>query len=189
MLPERRLDGHQVGLDFDDKERPGQRIPANQVDRTALAPLRVGGLGAHFPPELRQPRRNRADQPCVALVEDAVDLRAEPSDGDLQTRTEPARYGPDRAEAQVARSSELDGGHRRPADTGAPGEIHLSEAASAAHDPNQPAETEVVHRPTMTPTPFRVPTLEMAGAHGAMAGAHPRYAGRSRAMTCGTRIT
>ena len=77
-VSERLLDRGELGLQLDDEQGSTWRVPAQQVDRPALAEDRIADFGHDGPAELFEPPREKHAEPGVPLVEQAVEIPAAP---------------------------------------------------------------------------------------------------------------
>ena len=68
-VSERLLDRGELGLQLDDEQGSTWRVPAQQVDRPALAEDRIADFGHDGPAELFEPPREKHAEPGVPLVE------------------------------------------------------------------------------------------------------------------------
>jgi hypothetical protein len=97
VLPQRRLDREQLGLDLDDEERAGLGVIGQDVDRAGLTSKCIGRFDLDRPADSPQSSRRRGDQLSVAGIEQPIQLAAAPSHADLKLcieRSKDARESP-----------------------------------------------------------------------------------------------
>ena len=168
---EHRLDVGDDGLDLDNQQQAGRRMPSEDVDRSALSPDRVADLGNRDPARGSEPSYDRVDQGGVALVQQAVQSLALPEDA--QVEAGPERFsdrvdGSDRAQTDLAA---LDSGDRRLGRPCPICQLRLRPGTATAERAEGEAESDGVHSGTMAGAAYRQLTCTCETARLSRAGA------------------
>lgn len=146
QLREELAEVDQLSLDLDNQHRPRDRMPAEQVDDSTLAELRVRDFGLHLPaPEPRDPADEELGERGVPRVDDPIKvectrpwLQGHSDLEDLGDRSQVAEAEPTRMPVLQAR----DLGTRQPRPVG---ELLLRHGTSNAREPDHATERQVIH--------------------------------------------
>ena len=140
-----RLERNELGLDLHHERGPRRRMHCEDVDRPAFAELRVRDLPRYRPSEASETPGNPADERCVPLVEEAIELTATPRDVDDDTGVDCRKHACDRPERERVPMPPFDQRHARLADAGDAGQVALAPSASPTERPKHTPDPHAVH--------------------------------------------
>jgi hypothetical protein len=139
VLAKGRLDRGDLGLDLHDDKAVRPRMPAQEIDRAALAPLRVRHLCDGLPVEVAQPARRRIDEGGVPSIEQPVNIRPQSADIGLEGQAEDGHDPPRRRDPDPGGATLLEVRDEGPADASPRRQVDLAPATPMAKDPNESA--------------------------------------------------
>ena len=132
-------------LDLHDQQRPGRRVPGDDVDRPSLAVDAERELDDHLPACSSEDRGAPLDQVCVDLVKQARSLPTSPSWLERQGDFERCRDATGRGQRQPFQLPPFRAGHRRLRYAGSSRDIDLAPPSSPAHRTKQVPDASIIH--------------------------------------------
>jgi len=145
VLAECRLQGREFGLDLNDREYSRRRMPRDEIDRPALAPLCIGDLRGGLPARRGELPCCGPDEPRVRLVQQSIHVGAQATDRELGTEPEGSDRSLHAGQRQAVCHPVLDERYGAPAHDRPSREVCLPPAATLAKDAHETTNTNKVH--------------------------------------------
>jgi hypothetical protein len=130
-------------------------VPAQHVDRSAIAELVEGHLNGDFPSGGPQLGDHAIDEHGVRLIEEAVEAFSSPPHANIEIGAKGMADELELRHVGVPGKPELDVGDERPRHARRGSEVCLAPSEANADRPHRPADTEAVHRNTLGPGAYR----------------------------------
>jgi hypothetical protein len=140
----------EVGLDL--RRHNSQSFPAcsHDVDRTALAVLRIRHLHEYLPAERPQPANRLRNQGRMVLIEKSVDFAAAPAHVGLPARIDRCEQTPHGVAGELRAVPALDERYRLLREAGLLAERRLRQEQTSSKRPEYSTDSHVVHRSIVT---------------------------------------
>lgn len=145
----RSLDRHQLGLELHDEAGPLVGAARQNVDRSALAVLRVGHLNGYSPAQSAEPLRRAVRDGRVPLVEQSIEGGAVPSQLERQSCIEHPGNRTHCVEGVAAGVPRFDSRPGALADACFGRNVRLAPAGPATQEANRSPELPIVHPRSM----------------------------------------
>jgi uracil-DNA glycosylase family 4 len=145
-----RLHIRDHGLDLDDQERPTCRMPAEHVDRAALAEAVEGDLGQRLPATFRERLKHDLDHPSVRRIEQSIQPLALPQQPHRHPRPDRLGDASKRVTGQPVGIAALGTGYRRLRHAGTPPELGLGPPPPTTERPDAETHAHGVHSGSLT---------------------------------------
>ena len=132
-------------LDLDEKKSSRSLVPSDDVDQAALAGMSKRDLRTSDPADAAQVGDDRLNERRVAGVRHSLDVACSSPDRKVEPRLEHPRHAPDRCHGDRIEVASFDPGDRLIRNASQPRDICLPHPAPNPKDPQQGADSLVVH--------------------------------------------
>jgi hypothetical protein len=148
-FPIERADGlanvDDLGLDLDEEQRPGRRMPGRDVDEATLAREIERHLGPRDPALATKRPEQRLHKRRVTGARQPLDLAGSGPEPEIEASFEHPCDTANHGDAQGGTLATLDARDGLVGDPGEPSNVDLSQAAADSQDANQGTDPLVVH--------------------------------------------